>query len=236
MKVLMINGSPHPKGCTWRALLEIEKTLHMEKIETEWLHIGYDAIRGCMGCGMCRKNKLGKCIFGEDAVNVAIAKMEHCDGLIVGSPVHYASASGGITSFLDRMFYSSGGFAYKPGAAVASCRRGGSIAALDQLNKYFTISNMPLVPSAYWNIVFGNTPQEVEQDKEGMMVMRTLGRNMAWMLQSFAAGREAGLHTPQPEKKVRTNFIRTLEPESKNFAPYFTSYNKINKQYQEDDE
>ena len=235
MKVLLINGSPHAKGCTWRALLEVEKTLHMEDIETEGLHIGFEPVRGCMGCGMCRKNKLGKCIFGEDAVNVAIARMEHCDGLIVGTPVHYASAAGGITSFLDRMFYSSKGFPYKPGAAVASCRRGGSIGALDQLNKYFTISNMPVVPSAYWNMVFGNTPQEVEQDKEGMMVMRTLGRNMAWMLKSIEAGRQAGLAVPQPEKKVRTNFIRKLEPEEKDFAPYFTSYNKVDKKYQEED-
>lgn len=235
MKVLLLNGSPHPKGCTWRALLEVEKTLHAEGIGTEWLHIGFDPVRGCMGCGMCRKNKLGKCIFGEDAVNVAIARMEECDGLIVGSPVHYAAASGGITSFLDRMFYSSKGFPYKPGAAVASCRRGGSIAALDQLNKYFTISNMPLVSSAYWNIVYGNTPAEVEQDKEGMMVMRTLGRNMAWMLKSIEAGKAAGIETPQGEKHIYTNFIRKIEPEEKNFAPYFTSYNKVDKKYQDEE-
>lgn len=235
MKVLLLNGSPHVKGCTWRALLEAEKALHAEGIDTEWLHIGFEPIRGCMGCGMCRKNKLGKCIFGEDAVNVAIAKMEECDGLLVGSAVHYAGATGGITSFLDRMFYASRGFGYKPAAAIASCRRAGNVAALDQLNKYFVMCNMPLVPSSYWNIVFGNSPEEVEQDKEGMMVMRTLGRNMAWMLKSIEAGKAAGLTPPQPERKVRTNFIRPLEPEEKNFAPYFTSYNKVNKAYQEED-
>ena len=220
MKVLLLNGSPHPNGCTFRALSEVEKTLQQEGIETEIFHIGTEAIRGCMGCGMCRKNKLGRCIFGEDAVNVVIKKMEECDGLIVGSPVHYAGASGGITSFLDRMFYSTGGFAYKPGAAIVSCRRAG--------------------PSAYWNMVHGNTPEEVEQDLEGLMVMRTLGRNMAWMLKSIDAGKAHGILTPAAEPKTRTNFIRECAPvkaeaEEKNFAPYFISYNKVNKAYQEED-
>ncbi len=238
MKVLLLNGSPHPRGCTFRALFEVEKALHMNDIETEWIHIGPNPIRGCMGCGMCRKNKLGKCIFGDDPVNIAIAKMEHCDGLIVGSPVHYAAASGEITSFLDRMFYSSAGFPYKPAAAVVSCRRAGSTAALEQLNKYFLMSNMPVVPSAYWNMVHGNIPEEVEQDLEGMMVMRTLGRNMAWLLKSIDAGKTSGLLTPLPEKKTRTNFIRKLDSEEskqKDFAPYFTSYNKVDRRYQEED-
>ena len=220
MKVLLLNGSPHPNGCTFRALSEVEKTLQQEGIETEIFHIGTEAIRGCMGCGMCRKNKLGRCIFGEDAVNVVIKKMEECDGLIVGSPVHYAGASGGITSFLDRMFYST--------------------AALEQLNKYFMMNNMPLAPSAYWNMVHGNTPEEVEQDLEGLMVMRTLGRNMAWMLKSIDAGKAHGILTPAAEPKTRTNFIRECAPvkaeaEEKNFAPYFISYNKVNKAYQEED-
>ena len=227
-------------GCTFRALSEVEKTLQQEGIETEIFHIGTEAIRGCMGCGMCRKNKLGRCIFGEDAVNVVIKKMEECDGLIVGSPVHYAGASGGITSFLDRMFYSTGGFSYKPGAAIVSCRRAGSTAALEQMNKYFMMNNMPLVPSAYWNMVHGNTPEEVEQDLEGLMVMRTLGRNMAWMLKSIDAGKAHGILTPAAEPKTRTNFIRECAPvkaeaEEKNFAPYFISYNKVNKAYQEED-
>lgn len=208
MKVLLVNGSPHPKGCTNRALEEIAKEIYKQDIETEIFHIGTEPIRGCIGCGMCRKNKLGRCIFGEDSVNVFLKKMEEADALIVGSPVHYAAACGGITSFLDRAFYASGGFANKPGAAIVSCRRGGSTAALEQLNKYFTISNMPLVSSAYWNMVHGNRPEEVEQDLEGMMVMRTLGRNMAWLLKCIEAGKNAGVPHPEKEGKVRTNFIR----------------------------
>lgn len=233
MKVLLLNGSPHRSGCTFRALKEIIIELQKEGIETELMHVGMHTVRGCKGCGNCRKNKLGKCIFGDDPVNVAIAKMEECDGLIVGSPVHYAAAAGDITSFLDRMFYASGGFPYKPGAAIVSCRRAGSTAALEQLNKYFTISNMPLVPSAYWNMVHGNTPEEVEQDEEGLMVMRTVGRNMAWLLKSIEAGRKAGLTLPPDEGKIRTNFIRL--PKEKNFAKYFTAYNKVNKEYQDED-
>ena len=208
MKVLLVNGSPHEKGCTNRALQEIAKEIYKHDIETEIFHIGTDAIRGCMGCGMCRKNKLGRCIFGDVTVNVFLKKIEEADALIVGSPVHYASASGGITSFLDRAFYASGGFPNKPGAAIVSCRRGGSTAALEQLNKYFTISNMPLVSSSYWNMVHGNSPAEVEQDLEGMMVMRTLGRNMAWLLKCIEAGNAAGVPLPEKEGKVRTNFIR----------------------------
>ena len=208
MKVLLLNGSPHANGCTNRALEEVAKEIQAAGIDTEIFHIGADPAKGCRGCGMCRKNKLGRCIFGDDNVNVALKKMEECDALIVGSPVHYAAACGGITSFLDRMFYASGGFPYKPGAAIVSCRRGGSTAALEQLNKYFTISNMPLVSSAYWNMVHGNTPKEIEQDLEGMMVMRTLGRNMDWLLKSIEAGKQAGLTPPESEGKVRTNFIR----------------------------
>lgn len=208
MKVLLINGSPHVNGCTNRALEEVAKEINAAGIETEIFHIGADPVKGCRGCGMCRKNKLNRCIFGDDSVNIVLKKMEETDALIVGSPVHYAAASGGITSFLDRLFYASGGFPYKPGAAIVSCRRGGSTAALEQLNKYFTISNMPLISSAYWNMVHGNTPEEVEQDLEGMMVMRTLGRNMAWMLKSLEAGKAVGIVPPEKEAKVRTNFIR----------------------------
>lgn len=224
MKVLLLNGSPHVNGSTHRALVEIESTLHAEGIETEIMHVGTNPIRGCMACGMCRKNKLGKCIFGEDSVNVFIKKMEECDGLIVGTPVHFAAASGAVTSFLDRAFYSSGGFANKPAASIAVLRRAGSTTALDQINKYFLISNMPVMGSAYWNMVYGNSGAELEEDLEGMMIMRTLARNMAWMLKSIEAGKKAGIPDPIPEKKTRTNFIRKIESNHKNPSPYFISH------------
>ncbi|HHV12737.1 MAG TPA: flavodoxin family protein [Clostridiales bacterium] len=207
MKVLLINGSPRAKGCTYTALCEIAAELEKENIETEIFHLGIAPIRGCTACGGC--NKLGRCVFNDDVVNAGIEKMKECDGLIVGSPVHYAGASGFLTSFLDRVFYASGGaFAYKPGAAIISCRRGGATAAFDQLNKYFTISNMPIISSQYWNMVHGNTPEEVKQDLEGMQIMRTLGRNMAWLIKSIQAGREAGVELPRKEKRAVTNFIR----------------------------
>ncbi len=207
MKVLLINGSPKAKGCTYTALCEIAGELEKENIETEILHLGKDPIRGCTACGGCYKT--GRCIFNDDIVNVGIEKVKEVDGLIVGSPVHYASASGAVTSFLDRLFYAGGGaLAFKPGAAIVSCRRGGATAAFEQLNKYFTISNMPVVSSQYWNMVHGNTPDEVRQDLEGMQVMRVLGRNMAWLLKSIQAGKEAGIKLPEQEERARTNFIR----------------------------
>ena len=207
MKVLLINGSPKAKGCTYTALCEIADELEKENIETEILHLGKDPIRGCTACGGCYKT--GRCIFNDDIVNVGIEKVKEVDGLIVGSPVHYASASGAVTSFLDRLFYAGGrALAFKPGAAIVSCRRGGATAAFEQLNKYFTISNMPVVSSQYWNMVHGNTPDEVRQDLEGMQVMRVLGRNMAWMLKSIQAGKEAGIKLPEQEERARTNFIR----------------------------
>lgn len=208
MKVLMLNGSPHEKGCTYTALKEVEKELNQAGIETEILHVGGDAVHGCMGCGAC--SKLGKCIFGDDKVNEAVEKMKESDGLIVGSPVHYASAGGAITSFLDRFFYSGGGFAaHKPAAAVASARRAGTTATLDQLNKYFMISQMPVVSSQYWNMVHGGCPEDVMKDEEGLQIMRVLGRNMAWLLRSIEAGKAAGIAVPEAEaQKKRTNFIR----------------------------
>lgn len=207
MKVLLINGSPKAKGCTYTALSEIAKELEKENIETEIFHIGNKPIRGCMACGGCSKTK-GKCVFDDDTVNVALEKAKEADGFIFGSPVHYAGASGAITSFLDRFFYAGDGFQYKPGAAIVSCRRGGSTAAFDQLNKYFTIKNMPVVSSQYWNMVHGNTPDEVRQDLEGMQIMRTLGKNMAWLLKCIQAGKKAGINIPEQEPKIFTNFIR----------------------------
>lgn len=208
MKVLLINGSPHEQGCTYTALSEVAGALEKEGIETEIFFIG-QVQTGCRGCLACRKNGSGRCAFNNDAVNAVLEKAQTADGFIFGTPVHYASASGNITSLLDRCFYAgSKFFAYKPGACVVSCRRSGSTSAFDQLNKYFTIVNMPVVSSQYWNMVHGNTPAEVRQDLEGLQTMRTLGRNMAWLLKSIKAGRDAGICIPEPEAKVNTNFIR----------------------------
>lgn len=208
MKVLLINGSPNARGCTYTALCEVEKELKNENIETEIFHVGSDPIRGCMACRSCKKTNSGRCVFNDDTVNIALEKAKEADGFVFGSPVHYAGASGLITSFLDRLFFAGNCFEYKPGAAVVSCRRGGATAAFEQLNKYFTISNMPVVSSQYWNMVHGNTPEEVKQDLEGMQIMRTLGKNMAWLLKSIQAGKEAGIALPVKEVRQVTNFIR----------------------------
>ncbi len=206
MKVLLLNGSPHEKGCTCTALAEIAGALEKNGVEAEILWLGKGETIGCRGCGACAK--LGKCVF-DDVVNVAAEKLRDCDGLVVGSPVHYASASGQITCVLDRLFYSAGrSLRFKPAAAVVSARRAGTTAAIDQLQKYFTINQMPIVSTRYWPMVHGNTPDEVRQDEEGMSVMRTLGSNMAWLLKSIQAGREAGLALPEPEPPAWTNFIR----------------------------
>jgi len=208
MKVLLINGSPKANGCTYTALCEVAAALENENIETELFHVGNKPIRGCMACGGCSKTNSGKCVYNDDTVNIALEKAKEADALVFGSPVHYAGASGQITSFLDRFFYAGDGFQYKPGAAIVSCRRGGATAAFEQLNKYFTISNMPIVSSQYWNMVHGNTPEEVRQDLEGMQIMRTLGKNMAWLLKSIQAGKEAGIALPKKEPRAVTNFIR----------------------------
>lgn len=208
MKVLLINGSPRANGCTYTALSEVAKALEAENIETEIFHVGNKPIRGCMACGGCSKNNSDMCIYDDDTVNIALDKARSADGFVFGSPVHYAAASGQITSFLDRFFYAGSGFQYKPGAAIVSCRRGGSTAAFEQLNKYFTISNMPVVSSQYWNMVHGNTPEEVKQDLEGMQTMRTLGKNMAWLLKCIQAGKAAGVPLPAKEPRAVTNFIR----------------------------
>lgn len=206
MKVLLFNGSPRVKGCTYTALTEVAKTLEANGVDTEIIHIGGHVVSGCKACGYCSKN--GKCV-NNDVLNEVIEKVKSADGYVFGSPVHYASASGDITSFLDRLFYvCSGSMAYKPGCALCTCRRGGATAAVEQLNKYFTINNMPVVSSNYWNMAHGNTPEEVVQDKEGMQIMRGLGKNMAWLLKCIEAGKANGVTMPEKEDKIKTNFIR----------------------------
>lgn len=206
MKVLMINGSPHEKGCTYTALCEIKKVLEKEGIESEILYLGTSAINGCIACGYCVKN--GKCVF-DDLVNKVNSRLDEFNGLIIGSPVYYAGPSGALTAFLDRLFYSSRGrMAGKLGAAVMSCRRGGATATFDRLNKYFTIANMPVVSSQYWNQVHGNSPSDVLQDEEGLQTMRTLAQNIAWLLKCIDEGKKQGINKPQYEPKINTNFIR----------------------------
>lgn len=204
MKVLLINGSPNEFGCTYTALREVEKELRLAGCETEIFHIGNEPLSGCVGCGGCSVSS--RCILG-DRVNDALDIAEGCDAYVFGSPVHYAGISGDMKSFMDRFFW-AGDHRLKPGAAVVSCRRAGSTAALECLNKYMTIAQMPLVSSCYWNMVHGSTPEQVLEDKEGMQIMRTLGRNMAWLLRSIEAGKAAGLALPEQEARVRTNFIR----------------------------
>ena len=206
MKILVVNGSPHANGCTYTALCEVAAALEAEGMETEMIQIGTNPVSGCLGCGACIKT--GKCVI-DDVVNEFIEKAKEADGFVFGSPVHYAGASGAITSFMDRAFYGKAAiYADKPAAAIVSCRRGGATAAFEQLNKYFTISNMPIVSSQYWNMVHGNTPEQVRQDLEGMQTMRTLGKNMAWLLKCIEAGIAAGIAKPEREAKVATNFIR----------------------------
>lgn len=205
MKVLLINGSPHGQGSTYTALKEVALTLESEGIETEIIQVGNQAVRGCIACGQCRKN--GKC-FMDDIVNEAASKFETADGLVVGSPVYYASPNGTLLSFLDRLFFSSSfDKTMKLGASVAAARRGGTTATFDVLNKYFTISGMPVVSSQYWNNVHGSCADDVMKDLEGLQTMRTLGRNMAFLLKSIALGKEQ-MGMPEKEAKIATNFIR----------------------------
>ena len=208
MKVLLINGSPHERGCTYTALRIVADALEEGGVETEIFHVGTEPIRGCLGCGGCARRGNHQCVFDGDTVNEALRKAATADGFVFGSPVHYGAASGMMTSVLDRFFYAGDSFLCKPAAAVVSCRRAGSTAALEQLMKYPAINNMPVVSSQYWNMVHGNTPEEVRQDMEGMQIMRTLGRNMAWMLKLIELGKENGLEHPQLEKRQWTNFIR----------------------------
>ena len=205
MKVLLVNGSSRKNGCTAAALAEVEKSLHEEGIETETVFIGNQPLSDCIACGTCREK--GECVF-DDVVSQIVEKAKTCDGFVFGSPVYYAHPSARLLAVMDRAFYSGGKyFAFKPAAAVLSARRAGTTASFDVINKYFTICSMPVVSSTYWNHVYGNQPEEVAQDKEGLMTMNNIGKNMAWLLKCIAAGKESGIQIPENEK-VRTNFIR----------------------------
>ena len=211
MKVLLVNGGPHKAGCTNRALQEVAYTLIKEGIDTEIFWIGNKPIGGCIACKKCVQT--GKCVF-DDVVNQFREKAYEADGFIFGTPVHYGAASGNMTAFMDRLFYSELGgnknkaFYLKPAAAVISARRAGTTATFDQINKYFTIQEMPIVSSRYWNMVHGATAEQVEEDLEGLYTMRVLGRNMAYMLRCQEAARKAGVKLPEQEPAIFTNFVR----------------------------
>ena len=204
MKVLLINGSPRKEGNTFTALAEVASALEKEGIDSEIVSIGNKAVQGCIACNKC--NELGRCIFKDNLYDTIREKLKDSDGIIVGSPVYYAGPNGSLCALLDRVFYSCGELLeYKPAASVAVCRRGGASATFDRLNKYFTISNMPIVSSQYWNSVHGLFPGEATQDAEGLQTMRTLGRNMAWLLKNLQSNAEP---RPVPEAPLMTNFIR----------------------------
>ena len=207
-KVLLINGSPHARGCTFTALSVVAGVLEQNGIETEIIHVGHKDIRGCIGCGKCRT--LGRCVFDNDVVNEVVVKFKEADGIVLGSPVYFGAVSGTMASFLNRLFYCLPAEVkrMKVGAAVVSARRAGTTATLDQLNKYFLHGEMPIAASRYWNMVHGNTAEEVMKDEEGLQVMRVLGRNMAFLIRAIAREREAaGLPETEPSR-IATNFIR----------------------------
>ena len=204
-KILLINGSPNEKGCTYTALCEIANTLAQNGVDSELLYLGKKPVAGCIDCGKCFQT--GRCVF-DDKVNEVLEKLDEYDGIVVGSPVYYAGPAGQLCAFLDRLFFCSGGrMAGKLGAAVVSCRRGGASAAFDRLNKYFTICNMTVVGSQYWNQVHGFTPEDVRKDEEGLQTMRTLAQNMAWLLKNREAGKAQGISAPVYEARISTNFI-----------------------------
>ena len=207
MEVLLVNGSPHHNGSTGALLEVLEKTLAAEGVASRTIWLGNGTVRDCLSCTGCRKNG-GRCVFDDEA-NQIIDAMKTCSGMIVGCPVYYAHPTGRILSVLDRAFFAGGkNFRHKPAAAVTVARRAGTTATVDVLNKHFTINQMPVVASQYWNMAHGNTPEEVRQDAEGMQIMRTLARNMAWLLKCIEAGKAAGVLPPIPEERVSTNFIR----------------------------
>lgn len=208
MKVLLVNGSPHKEGCTFTALSEVGKTLESEGIATELYWIGTQPMSGCLGCGGCSES--GRCVI-NDIVNEFLEKAKDFDGFVFGAPVHFAAIPGAMTSFMNRVFFSARAthqFQGKPAAAVTSNRRAGSLPTLEQFSRYFIHGGMPVVPSQYWPMVFGGSPDEVRQDEEGLQIMRTLGRNMAWMLRCQDAGMQVNERYPEREKRISTNFIR----------------------------
>ncbi len=207
LKVLMINGSPHAKGNTFAALQEASKVLEQKGIDTEIVNIGVKPVRGCVACGQCHKRQLGKCVFDDDICNGIIEKMSQADALIVGSPVYYGQPNGSVLSLMQRMFYSANKYLQnKPAAGICVCRRGGASAAFQTLNMPFQMTNMLVVSSQYWNIVYGTTPGEATLDKEGMQTMRTMGNNMAWILKKIHAGENPDY--PEREQGQMMNFIR----------------------------
>ena len=207
MKALLINGSPRNNGNTFIALSEAAKALNENGVETEILPIGTRAVQGCIACYKCAE--LGRCVFGDDLYNKAREKSIEADAIIIGSPTYYAGPNGSLCALLDRLFFSCREhLQYKPGAAVAVCRRGGASAAFERLNKYFLISNMHVVGSQYWNQVHDFTPDDALKDKEGLQTMRTLGENMAWLLKCIDAGKKSGVTFPEHEPRIRTHFIK----------------------------
>lgn len=206
MKVLLVNGSPHQNGCTFTALDECAKKLNELGVETEIYWLGTKAVQGCIACGKCKKT--GKCIF-DDCVNEISNRLDEFDGFIFGGPVYYGGPCGQLTAFMDRLFYTSAPrLSSKPASSVVSCRRGGATSAYERLNKYFEMSNMPVVTSQYWNQIHGNTREEALLDAEGLQTMRTLAVNMAWLLKCIEIGKLNGVEMPVYEEKIRTNFIR----------------------------
>lgn len=204
MKVLLVNGSPNPEGCTYTALKEVAGQLEESGIETEIFHIGKQAVQGCIACGKCAE--LGRCVFKDDLYNELLKRIKDAAGIVIGSPVYFAGPNGSLCAILDRIFFSAREYlTNKPSAAVVSCRRGGASAAFDRLNKYLTINQMPVVTSQYWNSVHGFTPEDVKKDLEGLQTMRVLGNNMAWMLKTVSDSKHP---LPEREERMLTHFIR----------------------------
>ncbi len=208
MRVLAINGSPHQKGTTFAAMRTVIKELEAENIDVEVIHIGTSPVQGCIGCGKC--GEIGKCVFDNDPVNFCAEKLKISDGVLIASPVYYAGINGSLKAFLDRLFFSCPSSPYKVGAAAVALRRSGGMTAFAQLNTYFNISQMIVTPNVYWNIIHGNNPEESLEDEEGMQIMRTLGRNMAWLMKAVEMGKKS-IDLPEAEKRVWTNFIRPLK-------------------------